>query len=181
MLLFQRRVISYHSFIFLSSSFFRTFSFRREELVCQVLTAKNILSESFSLVKNFFYFFFAAFSVFQQRIVCYHIVSDLSTTIFNFLGTFSLCSDSEIYITIGSHFCQHFLWFFYQYIVYLFQTSFFFLFIRKELILFPTFPVENLNFFEKPLTNPSYRRMMNPKRIVPVGKATTGIWTAAAK
>ena len=58
---------------------------------------------------TFFYFFFAAFSVFQQRIVCYHIVSDLSTTIFIFFGTFSLCSDSEIYITIGSHFCQHFL------------------------------------------------------------------------
>ena len=179
--LFQRRVISYHSFIFLSSSFFRAFSFQKEELVCQVLTVKFILTESFSLVKNFFHFFFAAFSMFQQRIVCYHIVSDLSTTIFNFFGTFSLCSESEIYITIGSHFCQHFLWFFYQYIVYLFQTSFFFLFIRKELILFPTFPVENLNFFEKPLTNPSYRRMMNPKRIVPVGKATTGIWTAAAK
>ena len=86
--LFQRRVISYHSFIFLSSSFFRTFSFRREELVCQVLTEKIILTESFSLVKNFFHFFFAALSVFQQRIVCYHIVSDLSTTIFNFFGTF---------------------------------------------------------------------------------------------
>ena len=179
--LFQRRVIFYHSFIFLSSSFFRTFSFQKEELVCQVLTAKVILTESFSLVKNFFYFFFTALSVFQQRIVCYHIVSDLSTTIFNFFGTFSLCSDSEIYITIDFWFCQHFLWFFYQYIVYLFQTSFFFLIIRKELILFPTFPVENLNFFEKPLTNPSYGRMMNPKRIVPVGKATTGIWTAAAK
>ena len=114
--LFQRRVIFYHSFIFLSSSFFQTFSFQREELVCQVLTAKVILTESFSLVKNFFHFFFAALSVFQQRIVCYHIVSDLSTTIFNFFGTFSLCSDSEVYITIDFWFCQHFLWFFWKYI-----------------------------------------------------------------
>ena len=65
--LFQRRVISYHSFIFLSSSFFWTFSFRREELVCQVLTAKVILTESFSLVKNFFYFFFAAFLYFSSE------------------------------------------------------------------------------------------------------------------
>ena len=62
------------------------------------------------------------------------------------------------------------------------SSSIFFLFYnRKELLLFPTFPVENLNFFEKPLTNPAYGRMINPKRIVPVGKATTGIWTAAAK
>ena len=113
---FQRRMIFYHSFFFLSSSFCRTFSFQREELVCQVLTAKNILSESFSLVKNFFYFFFTAFSMFQQRIVCYHIVSDLSTTIFNFFGTFSLCSDSEIYITIDFWFCQHILWCFQKYI-----------------------------------------------------------------
>ena len=95
--LFQRRVISYHSFIFLSSSFFRTFSFRREELVCQVLTAKIILTESFSLVKNFFHFFFAAFSMFQQRIVCYHIVSDLSTTIFIFLELFR-CVPTAKYI-----------------------------------------------------------------------------------
>ena len=96
--LFQRRVIFYHSFIFLSSSFFRTFSFQREELVCQVLTAKNILSESFSLVKNFFYFFFTALSVFQQRIVCYHIVSDLSTTIFNFFLELFRCVPTAKYI-----------------------------------------------------------------------------------
>ena len=95
--LFQRRVISYHSFIFLSSSFFRTFSFQKEELVCQVLTAKVILTESFSLVKNFFYFFFTAFSVFQQRIVFYHIVSDLSTTIFIFLELFR-CVPTAKYI-----------------------------------------------------------------------------------
>ena len=56
--LFQRRVISYHPFIFLSSSFFWTFSFQREDLACQVLTAINILSEIISLVKNFFIFFF---------------------------------------------------------------------------------------------------------------------------
>ena len=86
--LFQRRAISYHSFIFLSSSFFRTFSFQRENLACQVLTTNDILSESLSLVKNFFYFFFAAFSVFQQRIIFYHIVSNLSTTIFNFFWNF---------------------------------------------------------------------------------------------
>ena len=115
--LFQRRIISYHSFIFLSSSFFRTFSFQREDLACQVLTTNNILSEIFSLVKNFFYFFFAAFSVFQQRIICYHIVSDLSTTIFNFFGTFSLCSDSEVYITIDSHFCQHFFSYFFIFLI----------------------------------------------------------------
>ena len=130
---FQRRVIFYHSFIFLSSSFFQTFSFQREELVCQVLTAKVILTESFSLVKNFFHFFFAALSVFQQRIVCYHIVSDLSTTIFNFFGTFSLCSDSEIYITIDSHFCQHLFQFFQKYIVFCISSKFFF-FIYQERI-----------------------------------------------
>ena len=179
--LFQRRMISYHSFIFLSSSFFRTFSFRREELVCQVLTAKIILTKSFSLVKNFFHFFFAAFSMFQQRIVCYHIVSDLSTTIFIFLELFR-CVPTAKYIlpsvpTSVNTFYGSFISTLYTY----FKHLFFFLFIRKELIRFPTFPVENLNFFEKPLTNPSYRRMMNPKRIVPVGKATTGIWTAAAK
>ena len=95
--LFQRRVIFYHSFVFLSSSFFRTISFQREELFCQVLTAKNILSESFSLVKNFFHFFFTASSVFQQRIVCYHIVSDLSTTIFIFLELFR-CVPTAKYI-----------------------------------------------------------------------------------
>ena len=170
------------SLLHFSVKFFFSNIFFSERRTC----LSSFDSEKYSIRKLFacqelFLFFLCCFSVFQQRIVCYHIVSDLSTTIFNFLGTFSLCSDSEIYITIGSHFCQHFLWFFYQYIVYLFQTSFFFLFIRKELILFPTFPAENLNFFEKPLTNPSYRRMMNPKRIVPVGKATTGIWTAAAK
>ena len=115
--LFQRRVISYHSFIFLSSSFFRTFSFQREDLACQVLTTNDILSEIFSLVKNFFYLFFAAFSVFQQRIICYHIVSNLSTTIFNFFGTFSLCSDSEVYITIDSHFCQHFFSYFFIFLI----------------------------------------------------------------
>ena len=129
--LFQRRVISYHSFIFLSSSFFRTFSFQREDLACQVLTTNDILSEIFSLVKNFFYLFFAAFSVFQQRIICYHIVSNLSTTIFNFFGTFSLCSDSEVYITIDFWFCQHFLWFFWKYI----PLSFFIANINKGVFL----------------------------------------------
>ena len=113
---FQRRVISYHSFVFPSSSFFWTFSFQREDLACQVLTAINILSEIISLVKNFF-IFFAAFSVFQQWIVYYHIVSDLSTTIYNFFGTFSLCSDSEVYITIDSHFCQHFFSYFFIFLI----------------------------------------------------------------
>ena len=141
-------MISYHSCIFLSSSFFEHFLFRKKNLSVKFWQRKIFYQKAFRLSRTFL-FFLCCFSVFQQRIVCYHIVSDLSTTIFNFLGTFSLCSDSEIYITIGSHFCQHFLWFFYQYIVYLFQTSFFFLFIRKELILFPTFPVENLNFFRK--------------------------------
>ena len=147
------------------SSFDSESYFNRKLFACQ---------ELFSFFLCCFFYVSAANSMLPHR-------SRSVNNYFQFFRTFSLCSDSEIYITIGSHFCQHFLWFFYQYIVYLFQTSFFFLFIRKELILFPTFPVENLNFFEKPLTNPSYRRMMNPKRIVPVGKATTGIWTAAAK
>ena len=62
-----------------------------------------------------------------------------------------------------------------------FQANFSFYLLGKNSSYFLLFLWKILIFFEKPLTNPSYRRMMNPKRIVPVGKATTGIWTAAAK
>ena len=85
--LFQRRVISYHSCIFLSSSFFRTFSFQREELVCQVLTAKVILTESFSLVKNFLFFLCCFFYVSAANSMLSHRSRSVNNY-FQFFGNF---------------------------------------------------------------------------------------------
>ena len=105
--LFQRRVISYHSCIFLSSSFFSNifFSERRTRLssfdsesyfnrklfACQELfsfflccficvSAVNImLSHRFRSVNNYFQFFWNFFAVFRQRNIYYHRFPLLST------------------------------------------------------------------------------------------------------
>ena len=92
--------------------FFSNIFFSERRTCLSSFDSESYFNRKLFACQELFLFFLCCFSVFQQRMICYHIVSDLSTTIFNFFGTFSLCSDSEIYITIGSHFCQHLFWFF---------------------------------------------------------------------